>query len=313
MGPNELLLWMSARQSGSWAQFRAMVDGLGMDDTAGEAQTSGFRPHQRVRSALQVLGHVEFDRTEIGNGWRINRPILAVARPGGRIKGILCGARTQPMLARLREVVGPDSLEQNAAAGCPDCIRIAGASEEALGEISDSLALRFQPEAPLNLLARLAPIATTAVGPERSMPFGRDVKIERFAVGRNHCRWVETQIEEANRQNGALFRFMRWQIPEYFFRMNGRSFSTTGQAGKYFILGMMERRVMRYDVRARQLRVPAICRPPMAVDRALTLCSGFQPEEMSAQSPRMETILVYSDVDPAVAGLAAEVLRQSLS
>ena len=63
MSANTVLLWMSARQEGSWQQYRAAFERLyaeeGEDDDAGAGEDNGLAPHQELRFNLTRLGHVE--------------------------------------------------------------------------------------------------------------------------------------------------------------------------------------------------------------------------------------------------------------
>ena len=68
MSANALLYWMSARQQGSWQQFRAAVEELHTTDEGergscddGDAPDSSSLPlYHTLRFNLQRLGHAEF-------------------------------------------------------------------------------------------------------------------------------------------------------------------------------------------------------------------------------------------------------------
>jgi hypothetical protein len=315
MGPNELLLWMSARQSGSWLQFRSALEDLGLDESEDNATNqSGLPLQHRFRLNLERLAHVEFGNKEGEDGWRVAPPVLAVTRTARKVTGILCGARSIPLLARLREAAGPAICEETQVSECPDTIRLLAEDERVLAYVAEKAHVFFQPEAALNLLSVLTPIERAAVGHRAEIPFGADLTIERFAIKRRRCRWEKVSQAEAASTREGLLRCVRWQTPEHYLRINGHTFATRGQDGKYFLLHRMKRRVIRYDANARKFQVPAICRPPALVDRALVLCSGLPPEEHYAQTANGESILIlsYADVDAAIAGLVAEVLRQPL-
>jgi hypothetical protein len=76
----------------------------------------------------------------------------------------------------------------------------------------------------------------------------------------------------------------------------------------YAILHRTRQRVLQYRARERSLRLPAICRPPPLLERAVVLCSGLPP---SFDPPA--ACLTYSDVPPDIARLAADLLRQPLT
>ncbi len=77
--------------------------------------------------------------------------------------------------------------------------------------------------------------------------------------------------------------------------------------GKFFVLMHVRRRAMSYDSETAELSVRAICRPPLFVERALVLCSGFP-----ARYAPERKLLVYKDVPEHIAYLAARVLRQEI-
>jgi hypothetical protein len=100
--PNELLLWLSARKAGSWSQFRGAVANLDLANSTAEPEEDAALPiHQRVRFNLERLGHVEFGAEEGGEGWRVVPPTLALLQYDGRARGVLCGARTLPLMERI--------------------------------------------------------------------------------------------------------------------------------------------------------------------------------------------------------------------
>src|SRR5690242_9562936 len=100
MSPNELLLWLSARKEGSWRQFLTAIERLDLISSTAD-QASSFPLHQRVKSNLQRLAHVEFNSPHQEKDWRIVPPVLAISSHQGRATGILCGARTQRLLQKV--------------------------------------------------------------------------------------------------------------------------------------------------------------------------------------------------------------------
>src|SRR6267154_1763664 len=103
MGPDELLFWLSARREGSWHQFRSSVEQIvAADDERGDS----LPVYQKMRFALEQLGHVEFASRGREGGWRVAPPVLAVSRQQYGFVGIACGARTPGLMRRLREQAG---------------------------------------------------------------------------------------------------------------------------------------------------------------------------------------------------------------
>ena len=100
MGPNELLLWMSARQSGTWSQFRSTVEEMGLDeDEIGREGKAAIPSRVRLRLNLDRLAHVEFNDLNGDSSWRVAPPVLASTNLSGKCIGVLCGARSIPIMA----------------------------------------------------------------------------------------------------------------------------------------------------------------------------------------------------------------------
>jgi hypothetical protein len=142
-------------------------------------------------------------------------------------------------------------------------------------------------------------------GKETPLPFGRDTNVTRFELTRRTCRWVESSVEDAKRARDGLFRVTRFQRREHYLRLDGQTFRVRGQVGNYFVAAGRRRQVLRFDHVARQLIVSDVCRPPLLVDRALILCSGFLPRHDAAAGT-----LTYSEIPEGIAGKAASILCQ---
>jgi hypothetical protein len=308
MGPNELLFWMTERRIGSWQQFRAAVRNLGL----GGDQVSGFPIHQEFRQNLSRHAHVEFGNEEGEESWRVAPAVLAGTKIQGRFVGVLCGARSPALLDDLRSAAQVEVVE---APNCPNVVRVSAVDEPTLASLARAVGIPYQSDSAASLCRFLNPISTASIGPPAEMPFGRDVTAELFVADSRRPRWQKLSQQEARRQRDGLFRCIRWQMPTHFWKKNGQVFATSGQTGKFVALYQLRRRVVRYFAGTHELKVPAICRPPELVERALLLCSGLPArEEFSAgrQGDR-SLILAYQNIDPAVAGLVSELLRQPLS
>jgi len=314
MTHNELLFWLSARQSGSWVQFRSAVDGLQLADSGeGNSERSEFPLHQRLRFNLQSLGHVEFDARECEGGWRVAPPTLAANHLPDRVIAVLCGARSPKLLKRISQSAEGIDLEVQQCVENPDAIRVGSTDENRVVQLAERSGLLYQPNAPATIISCLPSVDDLSGFTETSLPFGRDRVVRRFIVGRRHHRWVDSSVDEASNSFEGLFQFTLFQTPEYYLRVpEGRSGVRTvkinGQAGKYFLLSHKRRRVLRYHGGTRRLAVPTICQPPPLAERALILCSGFPP----AYDSQTRT-LTYSEISEGIAGMVAELLKQELS
>ena len=310
MTPNELLLWLSARKEGSWPQFRAAVEKLELEDQANEAESDAALPiHLRICFNLERLGHVEFGAKGCEDGWRIVPPTLALSHHHGKVTGVLCGARTPKLIAKLQGACGPLAIEQTPKPDCPDILRINAPDAKALLQLAAASGLLCQVDAPSMLLSHLPSLKRISGWRSEPLPnSGRDWDVKHFVIKGKIAQWLPITIREANADDSqGLFRFTKFQVPSYFLRVGNLTVQLPGQVGKYFVLSQKKRRVLKYSKHQKTLSVPAIFRPPLLTERALILCSGFPPAfSLVRERPTLE----YSEVPEEIAGMTAEVLEQ---
>jgi hypothetical protein len=306
MGPNELLLLLSARKAGSWYQFRSCVDEIIGEEDAG---VPGLPQHQRIRVNLSRMAHVEFTDSEDRDQWRAAPPVLAVTKTPSGFSGILCGARSLDLLDKFRTASAGLTVETISLTACPDAIRVFSSSIAALEHVARAVGIKAQHEAAASLLSVLDPIGRLHLGPSQDLPFGKDMSVEYFAAERHRYGWQKIESGSHLSVDG-LYRFTRWQQPQHYLRSGGKSMLVAGQLGKFIILNGLRRNVFRYDRQNWTLRLPAMCRPPALIDRALHLCSGTLPSEAAS---RHGLLLTYHNIAPGIASLAAELLGQKLA
>jgi hypothetical protein len=310
--PNELLLWLSARKAGSWSQFRRAVANLDLANSTGEPEEDAALPiHQRVRFNLERLGHVEFGEEENGEGWRVVPPTLALAQYNGQTTGVLCGARTLPLLERIERAANELSFERVPHPDCPDVLRMHAPNAQILIDLAQREGIFCQADTPTALLSHLPSVDSIKGWNRAPMPIaGKDWDVKQFVVERKTMKWRTVTLHEANAPGvQGLFRITRFQRPQYFLREGRETIKVPGQIAKYYTLFRLRRRVLKYDRKERSLTLLAIFRPPLLTERGLILCSGFPP---SLSEVRGRPTLTYRDIPEEVAGMTAEVLRQDL-
>jgi hypothetical protein len=310
--PNELLLWLTARNAGSWAQFRGAVENLDLASSGAEPEEDAALPiHQRVRFNLERLGHIEFRSEESLEGWRVVPPTLALLQYDGRTTAVLCGARTLPLLERIQRAARDLAFERAQQPDCPDVIRMHAPDAQALIDLAHGVGIFCQAETPTALLSHIPPVDSIKGWNRTPMPSaGVDWDVKQFVVEKNAMKWRTIALQEANAPGvQGLFRVTRFQRPQYFLREGRETFRLPGPVAKYYTLFRLRRRVLKYDRKERSLTVLAIVRPPLLTERALILCSGFPP---SLSEVRGRPTLTYRDIPEELAGIAAEVLRQDL-
>lgn len=310
MTPNELLLWLSARKDGSWRQFRSAIERL--DLAGGVANEAASLPlHLRVCFNLERLAHVEFNSAGNEKDWRIVPPVLALSGDKSRPTGILCGARTPRLLQRVREAANGLAWECSQETDCPDILRIRGADAGALMAAANRAGILCQPDAPAALLWQLPRIGSLAAFRREPLPAsGKEWSVQHLIIEKRTAKWQTTTLKDANASGAqGLFRFTRYQTPQYYLREGRETFALPDAIGKYYLLSRRGRRVLKYDRKQHSLAVPAIFRPPLLAERALILCSGFPP---SVSEVHGRPMLAYREIPEEIAGMAAEILRQDL-
>jgi hypothetical protein len=310
--PNELLLWLSARKQGSWPQFRGAVETLDLTDSADEEEQDTSLPlHQRVRFNLERLGHVEFDAAECEDGWRVVPPTLALCQRGNGVTGVLCGARTPQLMDRVERAADGLSFERTPHTDCADIIRMHAPGAESLIELARHEGFLCQLDTSTALLSLLPSVDVIKGWRREPLPLaGKEWDVKQFIIERKVMKWRKITLQEANAPGAqGLFCFTRFQMPQYFMREGLETMRLPGAIGKYRLLSVRRRRVLRYDRHERQLTLPAIFRPPLLTERALILCSGFPP---SFNVVYNRARLTYHDIPEEVAGMTAEILRQDL-
>lgn len=308
MTPNELLLWVSARKEGSWRQFRSAIERL---DLTGEATNEGasLPLHLRVYLNLERLAHVEFNSGENEKDWRVVPPVLALSRHENFSTGVLCGARTPRLLQKVQEAANRLSLERSEEADCPDILRVIARDADVLTEMAIHAGILCQADAPAALLSQLSRVGSLTAFRREPLPAsGKEWNVQHLVIERRTAKWQSITLQEANAAGAqGLFRFTRYQMPQYYLREGRETLAIPDAVGKYYLLFRRGRRILKYDRKQNSLTVPAIFRPPLLTERALILCSGFPP---SVSDLHGRPMLTYREIPEEVAGMTAEILRQ---
>jgi hypothetical protein len=288
------------------------VENLDLANSTTEAEEDASLPiHQRVRFNLERLGHIEFSAEESGEGWRVVPPTLALFQYGGRATGVLCGARTLPLLESLERAANELVFERLPHPDCPDVLRIHAPNAQVLIDLAQREGILCQADTPTALLSHLPSVDSIKGWNRAPMPIaGKDWDVKQFVVERKTMKWRTITLQDANAPGvEGLFRITRFQRPEYFLREGRETIKLPGAVAKYYTLFRLRRRVLKYDRKERSLTLLAIFRPPLLTERGLILCSGFPP---SLSEVRGRPTLTYRDIPEEVAGMTAEVLRQDL-
>jgi hypothetical protein len=312
---NELLLWMSARGQGSWSQFRAAVEELhiaeqestviSVEDEEPAGRTS-LPLYQSLRLNLQRLAHAEFFAGAHTDDWRVTPPCLSFMRHRTHWLAVVTGARSDLLLQHLHSAAQAVHIETVALEACPNTIRLNAPDDALFTDIAGSTGMLLQSDAPVSILTSLPPVDHPAVRKSDDLPFGTGWKIERFST--TTLGWRAATRDDALGTAAGLFRFSLGYRSHVLLCLDGSAYQLPAQVGKYYVLRQRRKKVLSYDAVNRRLSIPASCRPPLLVERALILCSGLLPSYERRQSAI--GLLHYSDIPETVAMLTTALLRQ---
>jgi hypothetical protein len=188
--------------------------------------------------------------------------------------------------------------------GMPQRVAVRGESQDDLAASARALGLHIQESAPVAILSAVPGVRETAVWATAEVPATPGWTVHRFSP--LELRWTGIQQDEVGRGATGLFRFVLKHQRFYYLYWRGRTYQVPVQVGKYAVMG---RRLaaLSYDANTKILSLPAVCRPPLLIERALVLCSGILPR-FDPTSSRVE----YIDVPRDVVRLTAQLLCQEV-
>ena len=252
-----LLEWMSFRKKGRASDLPSVM--------------VGDRP-RRLLDHLVTLGHAEWEH---GDKWRVAPPTLACGPDETHPFALLCGARTPVLLDKLIHAAALHgaTIEHTPAPELPTIITVRAASSAIFASVSASSGIRYQPNAPLALLACTPTIAAWKREP-CEMVRGRVAEVRRFSGSR--LLWVESSLDEATTSKSGFFKIQRdfdWV----------RILKTSASDCAYIdervgrMAAAAKLKWLRFDSNANLLMMPGRLYPPTLIARALTLCTGHLP------------------------------------
>ena len=170
-----------------------------------------------------------------------------------------------------------------------------------LYNVANKAMLIFQEDGIARLLAAIPPVDNFQMRKRSDLPFGGDWQVSRFSA--SNLAWADSSIDEARDSLFGLFRIHVRFRPEYFMKLRGKTYKLPVQVGKYVVLKHAHRKVLDYDYDQRVLSMHVSCRPPLLLDRALTLCTGLVPKIVNGR-------LEYPSVEPRHFRNVKRLLRQ---
>jgi hypothetical protein len=261
-----------------------------------------------LRLNLQRLAHAEFFSGAAGSDWRVAPPTLAVTDHEQGLVGVLAGARSGKLLQRIDAAAVHCKLQTLVSPACPDQIRLLATDPDPLRDVAMRAGVLIQEHAPEALLCSIPCVDDPTILRSHELPFGKEWRVERFSP--SALAWESATLPNASAASFGLFRFSRrWERP-VFLCSRGSVFRLPSQVGKFIVLKGRRQRILHYEPASKTLSVPAICRPPFLIERALVLCSGMLPR-YEPHAPR-GGLLHYADIPSQIARLTSALLRQEL-
>ena len=311
--PGEVLLYaLSARREVSWRNFKQYFDAVHRRVLMEEHGNASYRRWQFLRG-LTCLGHIDlkFDHEDI----RVVAapPTLAVLPGLGSTEAILCGARSPTTVEQLEQVAADCGVEvsvksqTSANPFAPTRVALRAEDTSLIRSVGKRTRLRFMSTPPARLLAR---ISTSVQDYIRELEWSREPEL--------NWRREDYDVERLRFQVPAVrssqLRLTRYQDPvrsTWLYRLwrDGESAGISDvDWGRYAILALASKRILRYDRGMRDVLVPLGAPLPTLLARALGLCSGFWPEDR--QSDRGTRSCAFRDIPPSILEMATSKLGQ---
>ena len=217
------------------------------------------------------------------------------------MRAVLCGARTPLLMSRLLEASQKHGVK---VAAEPDPfagrVEVAASGHRALRQIAADTGIRLQPDAPFAILSALPRISAW---PRTPVPatVGHTAEAERFS--RSRLTWVASSLEEASTATKGFFRIVRdWDRIHVIKDGPDRQLAVDPAVGRLSVARGLK--VLRLDLSAHSLTIPAQLRPPIYITRALCVASGKLPAYDSGTRT-----LTFADLSPDTMRLAADILE----
>lgn len=286
-----LLEWMSFRRAGRMSDLPAdLADGVVV---------------WRTVDNLAVLGHLELLN---GTSWKVTPPILAgLPRYASRgAAAVLCGARTPGVLASLTagcQSIGA-KIEAVSVPSRPAVIRVTATSTAELVSVASAARIPLQHDAAFTLLACTPNIRDWPRTP-CVMVDGRVETVRRFS--RSRMGWVESTLAKAAAAKTGFFRIKRdWDWVSLLKTGVSECAFIDDRAGR--LAAATKLKVVSWTANSRTLDLPSQLFPPVAIARALALCTGFLPR-YEAASRRIS----FGDIPPEILRLTLAITGLKLS
>lgn len=281
MNGNLLLLYLSELGNGRWTKFTDALKTL----------SATWKPSTHARH-LQMLAHVEFDFLSDPIRWSVAPPTLAwLPRHNSSHRTVLCGQRTEPLLAKLQQSAADLDCQINVTPqeNNPDAIFIIAKESYQLDAIADQIGIGSEPKSAARIAQCLPHLDDyLPLCPLKAEPHGYGIK--QFDLMSK--RWAKVD----HTSETGLFEYDCVEGRQYRLKINGECRQLPRNAGIYALMYHHHLPVMQYDADSHELIVPTYANLPALFARSAVLCSGLLPQYDHVNKQRR-----YQNVSTAVA------------
>ena len=316
-----LLFALSARRRVSWPSFKQWFEEVHRKEIIrGQGKVDEPVPSIRWQAlrTMSCLGHVDlhFGQDEILVV--VAPPVLAALPERGVARAVLCGARSPGTAEKLQEaataagVEGIVGLQVVSNPYMPTRVELRAESTAQIHDVAASIGLRYIDFPPARLLARVS-ISLQEYRQSLTWSTEADLNWRREDYDTDRLRFLPSG------ETSPLIRLSRYQDPatsiwHYRLWRSGEWAEIELDWGRYAILALSSRRILKYDLTTRSVRVPYGTPLPALLARSFGLCSGHCSTLIERVSPQeKQHYYEFKDVPPSVySAVANKLLQQTL-
>lgn len=316
-----LLFALSGRRTTSWVAFKRSFDTVYRKHTAiagleqGEKATAlrwGF-----LRT-MSCLGHIDLQYGSSGINVIASPPVLAALPSFGIRRAVLCGARSPETVQELRKAVARTGAttqrdtQSMANPYAPTRVEVQANSDNQIQDAAESLGISFASLPSARSIVEYS-ISLTTYCQRLTWTREEDLDWYREDFDTAYLRFrppgassTEPRFSRYQSPIDTLWRHRLWRAGEFA--------DIDLDWGRYIILAMSSRQVLRYDRNSRMVFVPSGTPLPVLLARALGLSSGYPTEFKTFDSPlspaKVRHYNVFRDVPPSIFRAVANKIEE---
>ena len=311
-GGDILLFALSARRTTPWAAFKNCIDTVHRRNRAiaGYEQDENATAYRwRALRVLSCLGHIDLRFNSGAIEDVVVAPPVLVALPGfGIRKAVLCGARSPDTVQELRKAAALNGVaitvhtQSKTNPYIPTRVEVQAENDAYIRAAAESLGICYSRIPPARWISEVsATLQDYCQGLNWSEEEDLNWDREDFDIDKLRFRQPSedsSPLRLSRYQNPvtSLWRYRLWSA--------GRFSTVELDWGRFAILAMFSRHVLRYDRATRRVLVPSGTPLPTLMARALGLCSGHAPEfirsERALPPAHVHHYDVFRDVPPSI-------------